>query len=124
MSVLIIVLRMTICESLVAEPGSFTVVIEMIRNIFSVAFKPYKTSFPCPGAPTQQSIKMLYARDNIDNNYNAVAHIYISERPYVFYHILILFIINNFLFCNSSIIFLLCVAIVLSSCLLLYNEKE
>ena len=58
-----------------------------------------------PDAPTSLSIIMLYARDNIDNKYNAFSHLYFSAHPYVFYHMILLFVIKTFLFCGSFIIF-------------------
>ena len=79
------------------------------KNI-SVAFKSSKTSFPCPIYPTLQSITILYVWDNIDDKYNAVARLYLSSHPYVFSQSNF-FVVNTFLFYNSSIILLLCAAV-------------
>ena len=106
--VLLIEVCMTIYELLLAESGSFTFSINTVRNFLSVVFKPSTTSLTCTGAPTPLSIIMLYAWNNIYNKYNSVSHMYWSAHPSVFSHLLILFVIKTFLFCNSSTIGLLC----------------
>ena len=52
MYVLIIKVCMTIFELLVAAPVSFTVSINIVRNLFPAVFKPYIISFLCPVSPT------------------------------------------------------------------------
>ena len=49
---------------------------------------------------------------------------YWSEHPYVLSHLVLLFVIKNFLFCNSSIISLLYAAAVAESSFLSSDEKE
>ena len=80
---------MTICYSLVNEAGSCTVVINVARMFLSVAFKTFTTYLSFLGDSAPRSIKMLYECDNIDNKYNAVTHLYLSEHPYIFSHIVI-----------------------------------
>ena len=67
---------------------------------------------------------MLYAWDNIYGEYNAVAHLYYSDNPSVLSYIVLLFVINNFLFCDSLIIILLREEVVSDSCLILPDKKE
>ena len=66
--------------SCMTSPGSWKVVVNIEINRFSVAFKPLATSLPCPGAPTQQSIIILYTCDKIDSKYKAVSHMYLSAQ--------------------------------------------
>ena len=101
MYVLLIVVFMTICESLVDATGSFTIVINIVRNLFLVAFKPYTTYLPCPGAPTPWSITMLYAWDKIDDEYNVVAHLYLSAHSSVFS--LIVMFLSSRPFCSVTV---------------------
>ena len=95
----------------------------IVRNLLLVTFKPSTTYLSFPGAPTPRSIKVLYQWDNIDNKYNAVVYMYFSAHPYLLSGIYC-FVINKFLLCNSSMIYLLCAAVVLTSCLVSFDKNE
>ena len=106
-----------------AASVSCAVVVNIEIILFTVVLKPSTTYFPCPCVPTPRSIIMLYAWDKIYNTYNAVVHLHCSAHTYVFYHIVLLFVINNVLFCISSIISLLC-ASVAAEYFLLSSDKN
>ena len=74
--------------------------------------KPSTTSLPSPGDPTTRSIMILYMCANIDNKYSVVALQYCSVQLYFFTYILIISEKDTVIFCNSSIICLLCLAVV------------
>ena len=67
---------------------------------------------------------MLYACDKIYNKYIAVAQRYISTQPPVFFHIVLVSTNINVLFSMTSIIHLLCSAVVEESCLMLSGKKN
>ena len=118
MSVLLIVVCMTIFKALVAAPVSFIVVINIVRNFLSVAFKPSKTYFAFTGDQTPLWITMFYPWDIIDNKYNAVAHMYCSSYTYILSLVVLFFHIKTFMFYKSSIICLLSADVGSESCLL------
>ena len=99
-------------------PVSFTVVNKMDRNLLKVSFNPLNTSLTCPGSPAPWSMIALYACANIDNKYNLISYLYWSAQPYVFSHIVSRYTKQVFMFCNISIICLMCVDVVAESCLL------
>ena len=124
LSALLIKVWMNIYESLVAEPVSYTVVINIIRKRLAIAFKPSTPSFICPGDPTPRAFTILYVWDNSNNKYNAVSYLCCSAHPYVFSYILLLFEMKTFLLCNSYIIWLLCDAVIVESCFISFHKKE
>ena len=76
-----------ICLSYLDTPGNCTFVINIDRKRFLVAFRPLKTSLPCPWVLSPWSIMILCAYTNIKSKYNTVAHLHFSSQPSVFYHI-------------------------------------
>ena len=63
-----------------------TLTINIDIKYFTV-FSSSTTSLHWPGAPTVQSMVILYAQANIYSKYNIVSHIYCSSQPSVFFHI-------------------------------------
>ena len=66
----------------------------------------------------------IKAFENIDHNYNVVAHLKCSEHQAIFPHILLRPEIISFLFFNNSMISWLCESVVDAYCLLLSDTKE
>ena len=95
-----------------------------LKYFFPVSFKPSTTSLPCPGDPTPLSIMMLYECAKIDNKYSAVAQQYYSAQPSLFSHIVLMSANNIVLFCNRSIICLLCSDVVAESCLVSTDKNN
>ena len=67
-------------------PGSCTVDINCNINLLTVLLRPSTTSLKFPGAFIPWPIITEHLCDNMDNNYNTVAHIYSSAQTSVFYH--------------------------------------
>ena len=69
--------------------NSFTVVLKWNMYLFYVVLRSSTTSLPLPGALILCYIGILKSSDKIDNNYNDVAHSYISDQTYVFSRIVL-----------------------------------
>ena len=88
-----------------------------------MALRPSTNYLPCPGALIPQSVITENTCDNIFISYNAVAYLYFSEQPHVFYHIVLTVADIMLRFFNNVIMCLMC-AIVLEASCLLSSEKN
>ena len=104
-------------------PWSCTVVVKWKMNLLYVTLRPYTTHLPWPDAITTRSIIILKVFNNIENNYNNVAHLHCSEKPYVFYHILLVRVVIILLYFKNYIIRLICEVAVAASWFLLSEMK-
>ena len=92
-------------------------------NILWVVLKPWTTSLPFHGDPKSQPVMMLYVSDYIDNKYSAFAQWYCSAQPSVFSHVVLMSANSTVRFCKKSILFSMCSAVVLISCLMSSDKK-
>ena len=114
---------LVICESKLPLTCSCIVYFKWKIRLFSVAFNLPTTSFPWPGALIPRSIIILIDWDKIDNRCSAVTHLYCSLQPSVISQMIIDCALRNFIYLRNWMIFLLCAAVVVASCLLL-SEKN
>ena len=89
-----------------------------------MALWPYTTSLPWPDVLIPRSIITEKSCNNIDIRYNAVAHLYCSAQPYVFYHILIIVFCIMLRFFNNSMMRLMCAVVVTEYCLMSSDNNE
>ena len=92
-------------------------------KLLCVSLRTSATSLPWPGLLIPQPISLLKTCDNMDNNYNVVAHLYLSYQTYVYSHMVLIPEKRSFLFHSNYMIHFLCAAVVSTSCFLLSYIK-